>query len=90
MEEGETVESGRDLRRIHDVMPELYLCRIPLPMPVEPGYLEQSFEPRVKGIPILEIQECQALPEDLLFVISLDPKALSGAEPAEALVKPLH
>ena len=65
-------------------------ARVAAATTVEPGQPKRVPDDRMDGIPVLDVHEVQALPEQLRLVIVLDPQALAGMDGAEASLEPTH
>ena len=63
-------------------------ARVAAAATVEPGQPKRVPDDRMDGVPVLDMHEVQALPEQLRLVIVLDPQALAGMDGAEASLEP--
>jgi hypothetical protein len=84
LNDGESVEGLRQVRRLNAIVPYVDLCRIANASPIEARRHEDCAD---QGRQILDVKEVYALAEDLRLMVLLDPEALSRVTPPESLLK---
>lgn len=90
LKHGEAVEGFRHVRRSDDIVSENDLGGVAPPAPIEPAGHQDRANDRVANRQILDVEEVDALPEDLRLVIALDAKALARMTAPEALLELLQ
>ena len=89
MQDPEAFESARQTRRYDIVYAKLDASGIATPAPMEAQKPECGPDHCMDRIPVLQMEEVQALAKDLGFVVFFDTKTLPGMNAAQALVQPL-
>src|SRR5215471_2068160 len=69
------------------VVPDLNALGIAHAPPIQAGQLEREPDQRVDRVPVLDMKEIEPLPEDLRFVIALDPQPLPRMKAPEPLLQ---
>src|ERR1051325_9069857 len=90
VEDGETVEEGRQLRGNHVVMPEANALGVPPPAPVEAAKHQRAPNKPMKRVPDLYVKEVDSLAEALRLVVRLWPQPPPGVPPPETLLQLLQ
>src|SRR5690349_15558596 len=85
LKDGETVERLRQARRYDEVLAQLDLCRVAEAPPIEASRHQNRADHGVGQGEILDVEEVDALPEDLRLVILLDAEARPRMAPTKAL-----
>ncbi len=87
LEDGEALERLGQLRRANEIPPELDLRRVAQAPPIETRGHEDGADRRMTQGQVLDVEEVDALTEDLRLVILLDAEALARMATAEALLQ---
>ena len=82
-------KAARQTSRYDIVYAKLDACGIVTSAPMEAQKPQYSPDHCMDRIPVLQMEEVQALTKDLGFVVFLDTKTLPGMNAAQALVQPL-
>jgi hypothetical protein len=87
LNDGESVESLRQVWRLNAIVPYVDLCRVANASPIKARRHEEGADQDMRQSQILDVKEVYALAEDLRLMVLLDPEALPRVPPPDTLLK---
>src|SRR5262249_37190836 len=87
LQQCESVEAARQLRRRNAIVPDLDVLGIAHAPPMEAGQFEREPDQGMDRVPVLDVKEVEPLPEDLGLVIPLDSQPLPRVQASQPLLE---